>query len=434
MNYSSKFKSAEIDGNSLEFNAGISDGGVNADIKEVSAKALFHANILLSHWLEGKFEGDEFVALNPSRDDGKLGSFKISVKTGRWSDFATGESGGDIVSYYAHVNSLKDNCAYPQQEAANRIACDLKELAKDGQLERCLAKEPEPVNCKAKPDYASVLWNTADEIALLSLVPYLKGRGIGGASNIKEADVRFHEAVADGDVSRPALIFACREQPGHKLRAIQRIFLSNDLSSKASIKVPKKALGAFGGSAIWLGSETDTLVIVEGPEDGLSLREAKCPFVACAITAGNMANLTIPAAVKRVILFQDNDEAGEKAAKKAATKYASQGRKVFIAKPPLPIKDANDLLRGSGVDAVRQTFANMERFVPQNQSLLDATVQKALTRKRTAISSRTIKALLSPRTSRISGLPSRSWALPSAGMSLPTSRFSPPPRTQSLAL
>jgi hypothetical protein len=200
------------------------------------------------------------------------------VKTGRWSDFATGESGGDIVSYYAHVNSLKDNCAHPQQEAANRIARDLAELAKNGQLERCLAEEPEPVNCKAKPDYASVLWNTADEIALLSLVPYLKGRGIGGASNSKEADVRLHEAVPDGDVDRPALIFACREQPGHKLRAIQRIYLSDDLSAKASIKVPKRALGAFGGSAIWLGSEAETLVIVEGPEDGPELARGRLPL------------------------------------------------------------------------------------------------------------------------------------------------------------
>ena len=206
------------------------------------------------------------------------------------------------------------------------------------------------------------------------MIRYLKGRGIGGASNSKEADVRLHEAVPDGDLGRPALIFACREQPGHKLRAIQRIYLSDDLSAKASIKVPKRALGAYKGCAIWLGSEAETLVIAEGPEDGLSLREAGCSFVACAITAGNMANLTIPAAVKRVVLFQDNDEAGEKGAKTAAAKYAKQGLKVLIAKPPLPIKDANDLLRGSGVDAVRQTFANVERFVPQNQS--PATVQE----------------------------------------------------------
>jgi len=365
MNYSSKFEFSEIDS---EIFAGTNVGSVNADIKKVAANALAHAKSLLPRWLKGKFEGDEFVALNPSRDDGKLGSFKINVKTGCWSDFATGESGGDIVSYYAHVNSLKDNCAYPQQVAANRIARDLAELAKNGQPERCLAKEPEPVNCKVKPDYASVLWNTADEIALLSKVPYLKGRGIG-ASNSKEADVRLHEAVPDGDLGRPSLIFACREQPGHKLRAIQRIFLNRDLSAKANIKVPKRALGAYKGCATWLGSVTDTLVIVEGPEDGLSLRGAGCPFVACAIAAGNMANLTIPAAVKSVILFQDNDEAGEKGAKTAAAKYASQGLGALIAKPPLPIKDANDLLRERGADAVKQAIADAERFVPQTESV-----------------------------------------------------------------
>ena len=372
MNYLSKFEFKEIDNDTSESNA----DGINADIKQVAANALAQAKILLPRWLKGKFEGDEFVALNPSRDDGKLGSFKINVKTGRWSDFATGESGGDIVGYYAHVNSLKDNCAYPQQEAANRIACDLEQLARNGRLERHIDKEPEPVKSKAKPDYASVLWNTADEIALLAQVPYLKGRGIGGASNSKEADVRLHASVPDGHVSRPALIFACREQPGHKPRAIQRIFLNKDLSAKANIKVPKKALGAFGGSAIWLGSEADTLVIAEGPEDGLSLREAGCPFVACAITAGNMANLTIPAAVKRVILFQDNDEAGEKAAKKAAAKYVSQGLEVLIAKPPLPIKDANDLLRERGADAVKQTFADAKRFVPQNENVAHARSQE----------------------------------------------------------
>lgn len=99
------------------------------------------------------------------------------------------------------------------------------------------------------------------------------------------------------------------------------IYLSDDLSAKANIKVPKKALGAYKGCAIWLGSEADTLVIVEGPEGGLSVREAGCSFVACTIAAGNMTNLTIPAGVERVILFQDNDEAGEKAARTAAAKF-----------------------------------------------------------------------------------------------------------------
>ena len=156
MNYLSKFEFAKIDSDTSESKG----DGINLNTKEVAANALAHAKILLSHWLEGKFEGDEFVALNPSRDDGKLGSFKINVKTGRWSDFATGESGGDIVSYYAHVNSLQDICACPQQEAANKIARDLAELAKNRRLERCLAEERGPVNCKAKPDGGSVLWNT----------------------------------------------------------------------------------------------------------------------------------------------------------------------------------------------------------------------------------------------------------------------------------
>lgn len=48
---------------------------------------------------DGKLNGKEWDALCPSRPDSKLGSFKINVESGMWSDFSTGEKGGDIISY-----------------------------------------------------------------------------------------------------------------------------------------------------------------------------------------------------------------------------------------------------------------------------------------------------------------------------------------------
>ena len=63
----------------------------------------------------GKRKSNEWVALNPKRNDKNIGSFKIILKTGFWADFATGDKGGDLISLYAYVF----NCS--QGEALKRI-------------------------------------------------------------------------------------------------------------------------------------------------------------------------------------------------------------------------------------------------------------------------------------------------------------------------
>jgi putative DNA primase/helicase len=56
------------------------------------------------------------VALNPTRTDRRLGSFKINIRTGRWADFATGDKGGDPISLVAYLEGVS------QAEAARRLA------------------------------------------------------------------------------------------------------------------------------------------------------------------------------------------------------------------------------------------------------------------------------------------------------------------------
>ncbi|MBF0301279.1 MAG: hypothetical protein HQK51_21415 [Oligoflexia bacterium] len=67
----------------------------------------------------GRREGNEWVAINPTRNDLKLGSFKINLITGKWSDFATNDKGGDIISLYAYIKKLS------QSEAAKLLAIKL---------------------------------------------------------------------------------------------------------------------------------------------------------------------------------------------------------------------------------------------------------------------------------------------------------------------
>ena len=66
-----------------------------------------HEEAILKHLLPtAKKVGNEYVALNPTRNDKNLGSFRINITTWKWADFATGDKGGDIISLYAYIKSV----------------------------------------------------------------------------------------------------------------------------------------------------------------------------------------------------------------------------------------------------------------------------------------------------------------------------------------
>ena len=86
----------------------------------IADAALGHAEVLVRRWLpDGRREGAEWVALNPTRADKRKGSFKINLHTGRWSDFATADAGGDLIALAAYLFYLD------QPEAARKIAAAL---------------------------------------------------------------------------------------------------------------------------------------------------------------------------------------------------------------------------------------------------------------------------------------------------------------------
>lgn len=87
------------------------------DFERVNRAALAALPTLLARWLpDGRRMGNEWVARNPRRSDRHLGSFKVNTRTGRWSDFATGDKGGDVVSLAAYLAGLN------QADAACELA------------------------------------------------------------------------------------------------------------------------------------------------------------------------------------------------------------------------------------------------------------------------------------------------------------------------
>ena len=85
--------------------------------RKTAAAALAAAESVLKHWLpNGKRQGHEYQALNPTRNDSSPGSFNINTSTGKWADFATDDKGGDLISLVAYLES----CG--QGEALDKLA------------------------------------------------------------------------------------------------------------------------------------------------------------------------------------------------------------------------------------------------------------------------------------------------------------------------
>jgi hypothetical protein len=80
--------------------------------RRIADAALGRAPLIVMRWLpDGRRDGAEWVARNPTRDDRRSGSFKINLITGKWGDFATGDRGGDLVALAAYLFRLKQAAA-----------------------------------------------------------------------------------------------------------------------------------------------------------------------------------------------------------------------------------------------------------------------------------------------------------------------------------
>lgn len=88
------------------------------DFAAVAAAALPHLPVLLARWLpDGRRVGSEYAARNPRRDDRHAGSMRVSLRTGKWADFALADvRGGDVISLAAYLYGLS------QADAARRVA------------------------------------------------------------------------------------------------------------------------------------------------------------------------------------------------------------------------------------------------------------------------------------------------------------------------
>jgi hypothetical protein len=83
----------------------------------IAAAALAAADRIAPALLpDGRRRGNEWLARNPRRADRHVGSFSVSLVSGKWADFASGDKGGDLVALAAFVAGVD------QGEAARQLA------------------------------------------------------------------------------------------------------------------------------------------------------------------------------------------------------------------------------------------------------------------------------------------------------------------------
>lgn len=102
------------------------------DIRAVAMLATRHAASIVPELLpEGVRKGAEWYARNPTRADRQAGSFSVSLRDGRWHDFACGDGGGDLVSLAAYLWGMSQ--ADAACDLARRLGLNLHALGEHPQ-------------------------------------------------------------------------------------------------------------------------------------------------------------------------------------------------------------------------------------------------------------------------------------------------------------
>lgn len=195
---------------------------------------------------------------------------------------------------------------------------------------------------------AARIWRQTVEIDRTHAESYLRKRGISCAI---PSTLRFHTSCLHPNGTRyPAMIAAVTDISTNRFVAVHRTFLDPDQPQKADVDCDKMMLASTRGHAVHLAPAGHCLIVSEGIETGLSVMQATSLPTWAALSATGLKALILPPLplASEVIIAADNDEndTGIKAARCAAARWFSEGRKVRIVIPPTKGTDFNDLIRG----------------------------------------------------------------------------------------
>ncbi|MGQ3228573.1 MAG: DUF7146 domain-containing protein [Blastomonas fulva] len=274
---------------------------------------------------------------------------------GKWSDAASGEHGDllDIIAASCGHSAFSDTLL----EARRFLSLPLELGHPPGRIRRTRTNA-------GTPEAARRLWARSLPVGGSPAAAYLAGRGIADISNCRwlRFDPRcFYRPGADdaSDVCTawPALIAAVTDNDG-AVAGVHRTWLHPDMTGKAPVATPRRAMGHLLGHGVRFGNEGPVMAAGEGIETMLSLRQAMpaVPMIA-ALSAAHLAALEFPAGLKRLYIACDNDPAGEGAFVKLAGRAADRDIEAIALLPERD--DFNSDLMTVGRDALAARMGTM---------------------------------------------------------------------------
>lgn len=304
------------------------------------AKNRFAMSDVVRRHVKLRKTGHEYVGLCPFHDE-NTPSFRVNDAKGLFHCFGCGAS-GDVIDFIRHVEG----------RSFVEAVCEL--LDEDG-LPEATPQDRGKAERRDRTDRAAAIlaaqaeWHEARSIIGTPAEHYLRLRGIFGdmPPTVRFGRVplwRNKKTGADGR-RLPALLLGAQDHTG-KIVGVQHVFLTED-GQKAPIANPKLSLGQVRGCAVRLAPPARRIILIEGPEDGLTMRQRvqRAP-VWITLGTGMMPFVELPPEVEHVTLAGDNNAPGRAAVAKAMEEYQRQGRTVDAIFPPPAFEDWNDELRG----------------------------------------------------------------------------------------
>ena len=349
---------------------------------------------------------EEFISLHFSNARKNSGKFYMGNKygeagdslcinlnggyRGKWTDFATSESGDVMDLIKAKFNdNIEESYKFAEsflgvlpsktilhQRSATKTKYNQEDKSK--QIKACMGE------FWNKP---SIALNEAKEGKPNKAMLYLKSRNLDITKlQHVSSSIRYHPKAYYGWVERlpldfnPTMFEYKRLETGYMLYApamtcqinnfdgnfkgVHKTFLwydsNNKIVKKLPVEKPKKIFGSMQGSFIyinrsinkkWADKDFDSIVIGEGVEDCLTyaIHEDPDAMVICGLNIGNLKNIQFPPCVKHVFFIRQNPgTTGEDLLCDKTIDGWNEQYNVHIIKTRPEYKDINDMYMDIG--------------------------------------------------------------------------------------
>ena len=161
----------------------------------------------------------------------------------------------------------------------------------------------------------------------------------------RDAHMRYGELRHPSGHVGPCMVALVTDALTGEFLTLHRTWIRAD-GRKANVEPPRLLLGkhrkAGGVIRLWANDAVTTgLAIAEGIETALAVASAFTPVWSC-IDAGNLGAFPVLGGIEALLIVADNDDAGMRAARECAQRWAHARREVRLAVPPRGM-DAADL-------------------------------------------------------------------------------------------